>query len=217
MARKRNQTARRRELLDAAVSVIREHGPARVRMKDVARAANMAIGSVYYYYDDIAEVLLHVHHLAFERFQARRERAVALVEDPRAQLATMVTMGLPDAEDEPLSLAMYQVGVANARDPRHAELISRLCESQRELYRKVLDAGVRAGLFRPTLGTEHIAEHLIALEDGYGLGLCIGKEDYTFDRLHTLLLEAAAAWTDCPELGAWCDPDVLARLDVAHG
>jgi AcrR family transcriptional regulator len=75
MARKRNQDARRRELLHAAVSVINERGPAGVQMKDVARAANMATGSVYYYYDGVEELLRHVHRMAFERYLThRRER-----------------------------------------------------------------------------------------------------------------------------------------------
>lgn len=46
MPRKRNQEARRRQLLDAAVAVINEQGPAGVQMKNVAKAANMATGSI---------------------------------------------------------------------------------------------------------------------------------------------------------------------------
>ncbi|NHA00959.1 helix-turn-helix transcriptional regulator [Nocardioides sp. W3-2-3] len=55
MPRKRDQAARRQGLLAAAVAVINVRGPAGVRMKDVAREADMATGSVYYYYDDVDE------------------------------------------------------------------------------------------------------------------------------------------------------------------
>jgi AcrR family transcriptional regulator len=217
MARKRNQDARRRELLHAAVSVINERGPAGVQMKDVARAANMATGSVYYYYDGVDELLRHVHQMAFERYLTCRRQAVSTLEDPRAQLATMVALGLPTPHDEPLSLALYQVEVAKARDAHHNDLITDLCGSQRRLYQEILDRGAEAGVFRLLLPSLDIAEQLISLEDGYGIGICAGKKDYTYERTHALLLSAAALWTSCPDLGDWLDPATLAGLDHPLG
>lgn len=210
MPRKRNQDARRRELLNAAVSVINERGPAGLQMKDVAKAANMATGSVYYYYDGVDELLHHVHRMAFERYLTRRLEAVSGLPDARAQLATMVALGIPMPEDEPLSLALYQVEVAKARDPGHSELITELCGSQRRLYQEILDRGVAAGVFSPMLPVADIAEQLISLEDGYGIGICAGKQDYTYERTHALLLAAAAMWTGCPDLGDWVDADRVA-------
>jgi AcrR family transcriptional regulator len=200
MPRQRDQTAKRRQLLDAAVQVINDRGPADVQMKDVARAANMATGSIYYYYDNVDELLRHVHELAYDRYYTAREAAIAEVEGAPRRLVTMVDLGLPRPEDEPLLLALYQVGVAKARDPQHADMITRLCGEQRRLYQRVLDEGVAAGDFRPVLDTYHIAENLIALEDGYGLGICTGKQDYTYDYARSLIMEAASQWTQCEEL-----------------
>ncbi|MDX6324196.1 MAG: hypothetical protein QOK15_550 [Nocardioidaceae bacterium] len=213
MARKRNQDARRRELLHAAVSVINERGPAGVQMKDVARAANMATGSVYYYYDGVDELLRHVHQMAFERYLTHRRQAVSTLEDPRAQLAMMVALGLPAPKDEPLSLALYQVEVAKARDPHHNDLITELCGSQRRLYQEVLDRGAQQGVFDLVMPAQDIAEQLISLEDGYGLGICAGKKDYTYERTHALLLGAAALWTSCPDLGDWLDAATVAGIE----
>jgi AcrR family transcriptional regulator len=219
MARKRNQDARRRELLDAAVSVINERGPAGVQMKDVARAANMATGSIYYYYDGVDELLRHVHQMAFERYLTRRAEAVAEVDDPRAQLAIMVALGLPTPADEPLSLALYQVEVAKARDAHHNELITELCGSQRRLYQDILERGAERGVFDLLLPALDIAEQLISLEDGYGIGICAGKKDYTYERTHALVLDAAALWTSCPDLGDWlpATPGHVSRLSRAEG
>ncbi|MGH3523238.1 MAG: TetR/AcrR family transcriptional regulator [Mycobacterium sp.] len=200
MARQRDQTARRQQLLDAAVQVINNRGPADVQMKDVARAANMATGSIYYYYDNVDELLRHVHEMAYDRYYTAREAAIAGITDARRKLALMVDLGLPRPPDEPLLLALYQVGVAKARDPQHAEMITRLCGEQRRLYQRVLDDGVAAGDFHPLLSTHHIAENLIALEDGYGLGLCTGKQDYTYEFARGLIMAAAGQWTQCPDL-----------------
>lgn len=209
MPRKRNQEARRKQLLDAAVAVINEQGPAGVQMKNVAKAANMATGSIYYYYDDVDDLLHQVHHLAYERYVTRRQEAIEPLADPRAQLATMVALGIPRPQDEPLSLALYQVEVAKARDEKHSDFLTDLCSAQREIYRCILDAGAAAGLFHPVAPTNDIAEQLISLEDGYGLGICGGKKDYTYERTHALTVAAAELWTGCGGLAEWLDPSAL--------
>jgi AcrR family transcriptional regulator len=200
MPRQRDQAARRKHLLDAAVQVINDRGPARMQMKDVADVAGMAIGSVYYYYENIDELLRHVHAMAFDRYYTARLQAVTSLTDPRDKIRTMVDLGLPRPADQALSLALYQVIVAKARDPRHAEMITGLCGEQRRLYQNLLDEGTAAGHFRPIIATSSIAENLISLEDGYGLGLATGNHDYDFEQARHLVLEAAAHWTQCPDL-----------------
>lgn len=200
MPRKRDQAARRQELLAAAIAVINERGPAGVRMKDVAREADMATGSVYYYYDDVDELLHHVHQLASDRYLDERRTATAALDDPRARLTTMVDLGLPRPEDEPLSLALYQVAVAKARDPRHAAFMTELCGSQRALYEEILGEGEQAGVFCLTAPARVLAESLIALEDGFGLGICCGKEGFTYELCREQLMSAAAGWTGCADL-----------------
>jgi AcrR family transcriptional regulator len=200
MPRTRDQAARRKLLLDAAVQVINDRGPARMQMKDVADMAGMATGSVYYYYDNVDELLRHVHEMAFDRYYTTRAEAVSGLADARDKLRTMVDLGLPKPEDQPLSLALYQVIVAKARDPQHASIITELCGQQCRLYQQILDEGTADGHFRPVLPTSDIAMHLISLEDGYGLGLSTGNHDYDYDQARRLVLAAAAHWTGCPAL-----------------
>lgn len=200
MPRRRDQAARRQELLAAAVAVINERGPAGVRMKDVARQADLATGSVYYYYDDVDELLHQVHQLASDRYLAERRTATAALADPRDRLAAMIDLGLPRPADEPLSLALYQVAVAKARDPRHAAFLTELCGEQRDLYEEILTDGQEQGVLTPVLPVPALAEGLIALEDGYGLGICCGKEGFTFEACRQQLLAVAAGWTGCADL-----------------
>lgn len=200
MPRSKDQAARRKLLLDAAVRVINDQGPARMQMKDIADMAGMATGSVYYYYDNVDEVLRHVRSMAFERYYTSRVEAIAGMVDAREKLRTMIDMGLPQPDDEALSLALYQVMVAKARDDKHASMITDLCGEQRRLYQEILDEGVAAGLFAPVLPTAAIAQNLISLEDGYGLGLSTGNHDYDYEEARQLVLTAAANWTRCQDL-----------------
>lgn len=206
MSRPRNQSARRAQLLEAALQVINERGPADLQMKDVAGAAGLATGSVYYYYANVDELLRHVHALAYERYYTSRVSAVEPMSDPREQIRTMVSMGLPRPQDQPLSLALYQVAVAKARDPHHADMITDLCGEQVRLYDRLLTAGTEQGFFTPLTSTHRIAENIIALEDGYGLGLCTGNHDYDFDEAARSVLEAVSLWTQCPDLLSSASP-----------
>lgn len=200
MARPRNQTARRQQLLEAALQVINTNGPANVQMKDVADAAGLATGSVYYYYDNVDELLRHVHALAYERYYTSRVEAISGLTDPREKVATLVRLGLPSPTDVPLSLALYQVTVAKARNADHGEMITDLCGQQVRLYQQILDEGTEQGHFTPQASTHRIAENIIALEDGYGLGLCSGNHDYDFDEAVASILESVSLWTQCPDL-----------------
>ena len=200
MPRSKDQAARRKLLLDAAVRVINDQGPARMQMKDIADMAGMATGSVYYYYDNVDEVLRHVRAMAFDRYYTSRVAAIAGMTDARDKLAAMIDLGLPQPDDEALSLALYQVMVAKARDDQHASMITGLCGEQRRLYQEILDEGAAAGVFAPVLPTASIAQNLISLEDGYGLGLSTGNHDYDYEQARQLVLTAAANWTQCQDL-----------------
>ncbi|HEX9065198.1 MAG TPA: TetR/AcrR family transcriptional regulator [Streptosporangiaceae bacterium] len=200
MPRSKDQAARRKLLLDAAIQVINDQGPSRMQMKDIADVAGMATGSVYYYYDNVDEVLRHVRAMAFDRYYTSRVEAIAGMDDARDKLRTMIDMGLPQPHDEALSLALYQVMVAKARDDRHASMITDLCGEQRRLYQEILEEGAAAGVFSPVLPAGDIAQNLISLEDGYGLGLSTGNHDYDYEQARQLVLTAAAQWTQCPAL-----------------
>ena len=178
-------------------------------MKDVARAADMATGSIYYYYDGVDELLRHVHALAVDRYVTLRADAIATLDDPRAQLATMIVLGVPRPMDEPLSLALYQVEIAKARNAEHAAMITELCAAQRSMYESILDQGVARGLFTLVHPAADLAEQLISLEDGYGLGICAGKADYTHERTSALIMAAAEVWVGCPELARHVDQSVM--------
>ena len=58
----------KQSIFEATVTVMKKHGPAGVRMDRVARAAEMAIGTLYNYFKDKEALLLHVHHTLFDPY-----------------------------------------------------------------------------------------------------------------------------------------------------
>ena len=63
-------------IFDATVTVLREHGPAGIRMDRVAKVADMATGTLYNYFKDKDALLLHVIDTLFEPYH-KELRAIA--------------------------------------------------------------------------------------------------------------------------------------------
>jgi AcrR family transcriptional regulator len=57
-------------IFEATVTVMKEYGPAEIRMDRVARAADMATGTLYNYFKDKNALLLHVLDTLFKPYHA---------------------------------------------------------------------------------------------------------------------------------------------------
>lgn len=85
---------RRVALLDAAATVVREHGYRGASMRDIARRAGMLPGSIYYHFDSKAELLRAVYEEGVRRIEARIDAALEGVTDPWARLEAACTAHL---------------------------------------------------------------------------------------------------------------------------
>ncbi|GAA0461981.1 TetR family transcriptional regulator [Paractinoplanes deccanensis] len=166
MARPKEQTARRGEIVAAARRAIRDRGLAGLRIKDVAREAGLSPGSVSYYYGDFDDLLADVHQDAVDRFYWQRLHAIEAVGDPAAQLAALVRAGVPAGADDETFRVLYELHVHAARNRTHAVLMTALYDREVSLYQQVLRA---LGLSAEAART--VAENAVALEDAYGLHL----------------------------------------------
>lgn len=169
MARPRNQTARRRQLVEAAARVIAERGLAGLRIKDVADAAGLSAGSVSYYFPDLDDLLLDVHHHAVDRYYWLRMKAVEDAADARDKLVRLVEQGIPDDAADVMGLVLYELHLNASRDKAHSVLMSGLYDREVSLYATVLAFGVTGGVFAPIDDLRGVAMNAVALEDAYGL------------------------------------------------
>ena len=63
-------------IFEATVAVIEKHGPAGIRMDRVAKAAEMATGTLYNYFKDKDALLLHVRDTLFSPYHAELKNIV---------------------------------------------------------------------------------------------------------------------------------------------
>ncbi|HSO07496.1 MAG TPA: TetR/AcrR family transcriptional regulator [Pelomicrobium sp.] len=74
------------QVLDAAASLFRTKGYASTSMRDIAQAAGMLPGSLYYHFPSKEELLVAVYSAGVERVAGAVREAVAGVEGPWARL-----------------------------------------------------------------------------------------------------------------------------------
>ncbi len=94
--------ARRKQILDAATQVFAEKGFHRATIKDIARVAGIADGTLYTYFPSKAEVLLAILHRLNETTERERQLVPEREQDLRSFFATYLRQRMallwPNAE-----------------------------------------------------------------------------------------------------------------------
>jgi AcrR family transcriptional regulator len=154
---------RKQQILQAALQVFAEKGIAAATVQDVAQAAGLSIGGLYWYYKSIEDILFALVQnmvtadLEISRAQAQAQGSV------RERLRRIVTTGLLEtARAMPLYLEVYRLAIANPA--MHAELQNYLT-AYHDLFSALLTEGCARGEFRQ-LDVQAAALVLIAWYQG---------------------------------------------------
>jgi DNA-binding transcriptional regulator YbjK len=176
VARPRDQVQRRRELVAATSKLVARKGLASVKLRDIAAATGLTSGAVLYYYDGLDELFTAAYDRAVERFCRDREQAIAGLGDAAARLATAVRLGIPGGRDDPETRLLYELEAVAFRSPECAALMAAYIERQVAMYTSVLDVGAAVGRLTLTAGARDVARNIVALEDGQGLYVLLGRD-----------------------------------------
>jgi AcrR family transcriptional regulator len=212
--RRKDQTARRRQLAEAARRVLLEQGAVGVRVKDIAERAGLAPSSVLYYYPDIDQLLLEVSRDAIHRYAERRAEAVRGLKDPASQLRLAIHLGVPTGPDDEESRILYELDAFTGASPAFGVLTSSYFDRQVMLYDAVLEAGVASGEFTLSAPATTVARGLVALEDGLGLQVVIAHPAIDAAEAERTLIAFASAATGMSLDDAV--PEVDASAGVRH-
>ena len=193
--RRKDQTARRRQLVEAARQVLLERGAVGVRVKDIAERAGLAPSSVLYYYPRLDALLLEVSREAINRYGVRRADTVRALSDPTDQLRLTLHLGVPTGPDDEQSRLLYELDAFTGSSPAFAVLTASYFDRQVMLYQTILERGASRGDFRLAAGAELVARGLVALEDGLGLQVVLGHPALDAAEAERILVSHAGAMT----------------------
>ncbi|MDR7159733.1 TetR/AcrR family transcriptional regulator [Arthrobacter sp. BE255] len=185
MARPRNQTERRDQLVAAAGRVLLDRGSSAARLSDIANEAGVTPAAVLYYYRDVDELFSEVFHQGVTEYCDRREARIRAESDPEAQLRACIHSGVPwPGESETASRILVELIPVYLRNEAAARQQMAFVERQTNLYKGILERGVQEDTFTLSAPTGFLARSFVALEDGLVMDVLLGdltpEDEYQF-------------------------------------
>lgn len=183
---------RRRAILEAALDQIAAQGPEAVRMKDIAAAAGLSVGTLQYYFGSRESLLVH----AFSAHSSATVDAIAGLaqEDAIAGLAEgqgtawetlrSSLRAVPRIGDlRRRSQVWLELVAASSRNDYLRDSAGDVFDSWRVHFRALIETGVDDGSFRPQTAVDLIVDTLIAAIDGFDIAVAAGRSDVTPERI----------------------------------
>jgi len=184
---------RKRAILDATLGLVAAQGADAVRLRDVARAAGVSVGSLQYYFDSRDQLI----RAAFDQHAREVVALVTLAGDasatPRARLHAVLEAATLRADLRGSAVLWMEFVTAGLHDEQLRALLENAYEAWRDMLADVVRAGTESGEFRPLLPPETVVACLVALIDGFELAVAIDVADATPAAIVAKLKDAAAA------------------------
>src|SRR6059058_5675696 len=180
MAKKtpRNGSTGKRELiLRAATRVFARNGYFNSKVADIARAADVADGTVYLYFKSKEEIL----HSIFDQNMADAitsgRKLIEKLRDPREKLRRIARLHLERLGADRELAVVFQVELRGSTKFMEEFSAAGLAEYLR-LIREILAEGQRAGLFRAELNAKVVAKILFGALDEMATNWILSRRRY---------------------------------------
>ncbi|MBL8148986.1 MAG: TetR/AcrR family transcriptional regulator [Blastocatellia bacterium] len=144
-----NEAARRQQIVSAAHRVFIKKDYSKVRIEDIAKQANLSKGAVLYYFETKEEVFLALFEWLTQLVAQRFENAVNSSDDPLVQLDRLIEQVFDSAKLHRAFLRIYLdcLGQGSRKD-EYARINRNFYVACHQSHKKILENGVRKGLFR---------------------------------------------------------------------
>lgn len=168
MPRQRDQerTAARREAITlAAARLFAERGFENTSASEIAKAAGLSSGSIFYYFADKRSVLRSVFERDLPARQELVERSLAY-DDPVAGLLAMVDEIAAEAMDPLAPGILVEVLRQAPKDPELMRVIGQTAEVTKRCFAELIQRGIRSGAIDPKLDPVETAGWIEIVIDG---------------------------------------------------
>ena len=181
-------TAKRELILRAATKVFARNGYFNSKVADIARAADVADGTVYLYFKSKEEIL----HSIFDRNagEAIREgrRTLAEISDPREKLRRIAALHLERLGDDRDLAVVFQVELRGSTKFMEEFSAAGLAEYL-GLIREVFEEGQAAGVFRKELNAKLVAKVIFGALDEMATNWILSQRRYKLAPMADRVLE----------------------------
>ncbi|HEY0573843.1 MAG TPA: TetR/AcrR family transcriptional regulator [Pseudonocardia sp.] len=183
MPRPSVEVERRKQILDAACTVIAKNGLQDLRLLEVAAVAGVSSGTIHYYFDTKKELITAAFEYNFKHSLERRKWLRDETREPLELLGEIVESYLPTRG---VSLRAWRVWAnlwaEGIRDPALRKINEELYDQWRELVRNTIAAAQRAGTAREG-DPELLANMLIGMLDGLAMQVLLHAKAMSLDTM----------------------------------
>ena len=142
--------AKRSRILRAAIEVFASKGYFTARMTDVARAAEVADGTLYLYFDGKEHLLMSIFDDVLSRFIEQLGRELESIDDPLGKLDTLIRLHLEALGNDRALAQVLQIEMRHSR--RFMSLLTRgRLGEYLTLLRQIIEEGRETGRLRHDL------------------------------------------------------------------
>lgn len=168
----------RAKVLAAAMAVVADVGPDRVRVQDVAERAGMSAGHVMYYFRSRDRILVDTLLLSEADLAARRDRRLAGAATTAEALDRLVRLYLPAGPDDVRWKLWAQLVARPPRDAQTLAAVGDVVDSWAAALAGVLAGGAARGDIA-CADPQALAYRTCRLMDGYSLEVLTGTPGRT--------------------------------------
>jgi AcrR family transcriptional regulator len=212
VVRRKPSEARRRTILQAAVTVIGERGLCDTRISDIAQRSGSSSALVLYYFGSKDRLLAEALAFSEERFYVETAEEVATVESATEQLIRLIrrscSPGAASRQNWHDEWTLYlDLWARSARDPEVGKDREALDRRWRETIAAIVRTGQERGEFAP-IDADDFALRLSVMLDGLAIQVVLEDPEVSPERMTEICLRMAAT-----ELGFEMPP---ATKEKAH-
>jgi TetR/AcrR family fatty acid metabolism transcriptional regulator len=189
---------KRARILEAAIQAFSQKGYHQTRISDIAKAANVADGTVYLYFEGKAELLSTIFEDRMKRFLEVGRRKIAGVDGALAKLRRVVELHLEDLGQNPDLATVFQIELRHSS--RFMELYSRsYLRDYFQLIAGILEEGQKEGNIRPDLDTWLATKCIFGILDEAATNWVLSKKNYRLHATAQQILDFVMQGLSAPE------------------
>jgi TetR/AcrR family fatty acid metabolism transcriptional regulator len=168
---------KRERILRAAIDVFAESGYFNAKVTDIAKAAGVADGTIYLYFDGKEELLTTIFREHTRNYLQSLERDLAPVRQPEERIRIAIRHHLETLGRDRALAVVAQVEL------RHSLKYMSLLSHQEVgdylgILRKIVEQGQAAGVFRRNLHPQLVAKALFGVLDEMVTSWVLSDKDY---------------------------------------
>jgi TetR/AcrR family fatty acid metabolism transcriptional regulator len=181
-------TNKREAILRAATRVFARNGYFSSKVADIARAADVADGTVYLYFKSKEEILHSIFDQNMAEAIAACRKLIEKSRDPREKLRRIATLHLERLGADRDLAVVFQVELRGSTKfmrefsaAGFAEYLNLLC--------KIFEEGQRAGVFRKDLNAKVVSKILFGALDEMATNWIISKRNYKLEPMAEIVMD----------------------------